>query len=48
MPKLRPTWEVLWQLNQRDEARHIWREGMQKDADNETLRETLQRLKVDL
>ncbi len=40
--------EVLWQLNQRDEARHIWREGMQKDADNETLRETLRRLKVDL
>jgi len=40
--------EVLWQLNQRDEARSIWREGMQKDADNETLRETLKRLKVDL
>jgi predicted negative regulator of RcsB-dependent stress response len=40
--------EVLWQLNQRDQARSIWREGLQKEADNDTLRETLRRLKVDL
>jgi tetratricopeptide (TPR) repeat protein len=40
--------EVLWQLNQREEAQKIWREGMQKGGDTETLRETLRRLKVDL
>ena len=40
--------EVLWQLNQRDEAKKIWREGLQKGGDTETLRETLRRLKVDL
>ena len=40
--------EVLWQLNQREEAQKIWREGMQKGVDTETLRETLRRLKVDL
>ena len=40
--------EVLWQLNQRDDAMKIWREGMQKGGDTETLRETLRRLKVDL
>jgi Flp pilus assembly protein TadD len=40
--------EVLWQLNQRDEAQKIWREGLQKGGDTETLRETLRRLKVDL
>jgi tetratricopeptide (TPR) repeat protein len=40
--------EVLWQLNQREEAQKIWREGLQKGGDTETLRETLRRLKVDL
>ena len=40
--------EVLWQLNQREDAMKIWREGMQKGGDTETLRETLRRLKVDL
>ena len=40
--------EVLWQLNQRAEAQKIWREGLQKGGDTETLRETLRRLKVDL
>jgi len=40
--------EVLWQLNQREEAIKIWREGLQKGGDTEALREALRRLKVDL
>lgn len=40
--------EVLWQLNQRNEAIKVWREGLQKGGDTDTLRETLRRLKVDL
>ena len=38
--------EVLWKLNQRDEARRIWREGLEHEADNEVLLETLKRFKV--
>lgn len=38
--------EVLWVSGQADEARRVWREGRQREADNEVLRETLQRLKV--
>ncbi|MEJ5989844.1 tetratricopeptide repeat protein [Ramlibacter sp. PS3R-8] len=38
--------EVLWTLGQRDQAQAIWREGMMLNAENETLVETLQRLKV--
>jgi tetratricopeptide (TPR) repeat protein len=38
--------EILWSLDQRDKARLIWREGLQLNADNETLRETLKRLQV--
>jgi tetratricopeptide (TPR) repeat protein len=40
--------EVLWMLGQRDEARHVLREGRGRDAANEVLRETLVRLRVDL
>ncbi|MBL8330682.1 MAG: tetratricopeptide repeat protein [Rubrivivax sp.] len=40
--------EVLWTLGQRDEARRIWAEGRQRDAENEVLRETLTRLKPGL
>lgn len=40
--------EVLWVLGRRDEARRVWREGRERDAANEVLRETLLRLKVDL
>jgi len=40
--------EVLWQMGQRDEARKIWREGVKSAPDNETLQETLQRLKPEL
>ena len=38
--------EVLWRLGQRDRARSIWKEGQLINADNETLLETLKRLKV--
>ncbi|MCK6426979.1 MAG: tetratricopeptide repeat protein [Burkholderiaceae bacterium] len=40
--------EVLWVDGQHDAARDIWRQGRERDADNEVLRETLQRLKVRL
>jgi tetratricopeptide (TPR) repeat protein len=40
--------EVLWSMGQRDEARKVWRDGQSRDAANEVLRETLQRLKVSL
>ena len=36
--------EVLWSMGQKEEAAKIWREGLMLKADNETLRETLQRL----
>ena len=35
-------------LGRREEARRVWREGRERDATNEVLRETLSRLKVDL
>lgn len=38
--------EVLWVLGRRDDARRIWREGLTKDADNDTLKETLKRFNV--
>jgi predicted Zn-dependent protease len=38
--------EVLWTLGQREKAQAIWREGMMLNAENETLLETLKRLKV--
>ncbi|MER1968804.1 tetratricopeptide repeat protein [Castellaniella sp. GW247-6E4] len=40
--------EVLWVLNRPQEARGIWVEGRRQDPDNETLLETLRRLKVEL
>ena len=40
--------EVLWVTGQTDEARKVWREGRQRDANNDVLRETLARLRVDL
>jgi len=36
--------EVLWSLGRRDEARAIWAEGKARDADNATLRATVERL----
>ena len=40
--------EVLWAIGQRDQALSIWREGAALNADNETLLETLNRLRVKL
>ncbi len=40
--------EVLWMDGQRDEARRVLSEGKVRDASSEALRETLNRLKVDL
>ena len=40
--------EVLWMTGARDEARRIWREGRERDTDNEVMRETLTRLQVKL
>ncbi len=38
--------EVLWVSGQRDRAMSIWKESVAADADNETLQETLKRLRV--
>jgi tetratricopeptide (TPR) repeat protein len=38
--------EVLWMAGQRDEARRIWAEGLQRDPRNEALLATLQRLQA--
>lgn len=40
--------EVLWALQQRDRAQAIWREGQMMNPDNETLQETLKRLRIRL
>jgi tetratricopeptide (TPR) repeat protein len=40
--------EVLWSLGEREQAQAIWREGMLLSSDNETLLETLKRLRVKL
>lgn len=38
--------EVLWTMGKKDQALHIWRQALQRDALNEVLRATLQRLNV--
>jgi tetratricopeptide (TPR) repeat protein len=40
--------EVLWAAGRADEARRIFREARSRDAQNDVLRETLARLRVDL
>lgn len=40
--------EVLWVLNRQDEARKIWAEVRERDADNPLLKDLLTRLKADL
>jgi Flp pilus assembly protein TadD len=40
--------EVLWVMGDQAQARSIWREGMSLNAENETLLETLKRLRVSL
>jgi Flp pilus assembly protein TadD len=39
--------EVLWALDQRDEARRVWREARSRDAHNDVLLETLTRLRAE-
>ncbi|MBC7435102.1 MAG: tetratricopeptide repeat protein [Bdellovibrionales bacterium] len=38
--------EVLWSMGQRERATAIWKEGLLLNAENETLQETLKRLRV--
>ncbi|WP_048441383.1 tetratricopeptide repeat protein [Caenimonas sp. SL110] len=38
--------EVLWSMGQRERAQAIWREGLLMNSENETLLETLKRLRV--
>ena len=38
--------EVLWSMGRREQAERVWREGLQLNAENDTLLETLKRLKV--
>ncbi|MGZ5203052.1 MAG: tetratricopeptide repeat protein, partial [Telluria sp.] len=40
--------EVLWQEGRKDDAQKLWREARGKDPQNDTLKATLQRLKVAL
>ncbi|MDF1484272.1 tetratricopeptide repeat protein [Ramlibacter sp. H39-3-26] len=40
--------EVLWTMGEYHRATAIWKEGMQRGADNETLRETVKRLRARL
>jgi len=40
--------EVLWTQGQREQALSIWKQGLQLNAENETLLETLKRLRVTL
>lgn len=38
--------EVLWTMGQKDDAKKIWRDAQKKDPENQTLKSTLERLKV--
>ena len=38
--------EVLWTIGQRDRAQAVWKEGLLLNSENETLQETLKRLRV--
>ncbi|MCB1987131.1 MAG: tetratricopeptide repeat protein, partial [Burkholderiaceae bacterium] len=40
--------EVLWTQGNQERAKAIWRESLRLNPDNETLRETLQRLNIKL
>jgi tetratricopeptide (TPR) repeat protein len=40
--------EVLWAVNQRDEASAAWRKGLDLNANNETLKSTILRLRGSL
>jgi hypothetical protein len=36
----------MWQMGEHDAAREVFRQAQKKEADNETLKETMQRLQV--
>jgi tetratricopeptide (TPR) repeat protein len=38
--------EVLWSLGQRDNANSVWKEGLAMNPENETLQETMRRLRA--
>jgi tetratricopeptide (TPR) repeat protein len=38
--------EVLWSMGQQSQARSIWKQGLTQNPDNETLRDTMQRLET--
>ena len=38
--------EVLWAMGERDRANSVWQEGLLLNSDNETLQDTLKRLRV--
>lgn len=40
--------EVLWVSGRKDDARRIWREGFERDPDNDTLKATLKRFGITL
>ena len=40
--------EVLWSQGKREQAMKVWREGLQLNPDNDTLQETLKRLRIKL
>jgi tetratricopeptide (TPR) repeat protein len=40
--------EVLWTIGQHDQAQKVWREGLLLNNENETLLETIKRLKAQL
>lgn len=40
--------EVLWAMGQQEQARDIWRQGLKQSAQNESLKATLARLRVNL
>jgi len=39
---------VLWINGQQEDARSVWREGLEVGSENPVLQETLQRMEVDL
>lgn len=40
--------EVLWSMGQRERAQSVWRDGLQINRDNDTLKDTIKRLGVNL
>lgn len=40
--------EVLWTQGKQDEARQLWHDALKREPDNDTLKETLTRLKIKL